>query len=238
MIPKKIHYCWFGTKPLPKIAKKCIASWKKYCPDYEIIEWNEKNFDVNCCNYTKEAYNAKQYAFVSDVARLQALIKYGGIYMDIDHEILKPIDSFLQYEAFCGFATEQDIGFGILGCIKNTEIFKDFLSVYKDIHFVKQDGKNDITIVNVRFQEFCKRYGFINNNTFQKINELSIFPSEYFYAKSFRTQKTKITENTYSIHHCYGSWNTPKVRIQNFLLKVFGKNITDKIIKLKRKFIG
>ena len=103
MIPKKIHYCWFGEKPLPKISKKCIASWKKYCPDYEITEWNENNFDVNCCDYTREAYQAKQYAFVSDVARLHALINYGGIYMDIDHEILKPIDSF------CGITLFADL---------------------------------------------------------------------------------------------------------------------------------
>jgi len=238
MIPKKIHYCWFGTKPLPKIAKKCIASWKKYCPDYEIIEWNENNFDVNCCNYTKEAYQAKKYAFVSDVARLKVLIKYGGIYMDIDQEILKPIDSFLKYEAFCGFTTDEDIGLGILGSSENLDVFKEYLAQYDDIHFIMKDGKPDLTIINDRFEQFCKKYGFVLNNTLQTIRGITFFPSEYFYAKNHLTQKTKITENTYTMHHFYASWCTFKMKVYICLVKIFGKKCVVKMSNIKNKIFA
>ena len=107
MIPKVIHYCWFGGNPLPELAQKCIASWKKYCPDYEIKEWNESNFDLNCCDYVREAYEAKKWAFVSDVARLYAMVHEGGIYMDTDVEVIAPLDSLLQYHAVSGFETEH-----------------------------------------------------------------------------------------------------------------------------------
>ena len=235
MIPKKIHYCWFGNKPLPKIANKCIASWKKYCPDYEITEWNENNFDVNCCNYTKEAYNAKKYAFVSDVARLKALIKYGGIYLDVDQEILKPIDTFLQYKAFCGFTTDIDIGVGILGSEKNLDVFKEYLAQYDDIHFIMEDGKPDLTIINYRLEHFCKQYGFVVNNTLQTVRGITFFPSEYFYPKNHLTRKTKITENTYTMHHFYASWCTPKMKIYILLLEIFGRPFVLKLSKIKSK---
>ena len=111
MIPKIIHYCWFGGKPLPKLAKKCIASWKKFCPDYEIKEWNESNFDLNSCTYVKEAYDSKKYAFVSDYARFWILHRYGGVYFDTDVELLKSIDDILADGAFMGvenFVAEQN----------------------------------------------------------------------------------------------------------------------------------
>ena len=116
MIPKKIHYCWFGGNPLPPLAKKCIASWKKYCPDYEIKEWNETNFDVNALAYTREAFEARKWAFITDVVRLQALVTEGGIYMDTDVEVLKPLDSLLQYEAVSGFESETQIPTGLMAC--------------------------------------------------------------------------------------------------------------------------
>lgn len=237
MIPKKIHYCWFGKKLLPKISRKCIASWKKYCPDYEITEWNESNFDVNCCDYTKEAYQTKQYAFVSDVARLHALINYGGIYMDIDHEILKPIDSFLQYKSFCGFMADKYIGLGIFGSVQNLDILKEYLAQYNKSHFIKEDGELDKTIINVTFEELCKKYGFVANNTFQTIKDISFFPSEYFYPKNPLTQKTKITENTYTMHHFYSSWYTIKMKIIVVLVKIFGQDFVEKLSKIKNNII-
>ncbi len=237
MIPKKIHYCWFGEKPLPKISKKCIASWKKYCPDYEITEWNENNFDVNCCDYTREAYQAKQYAFVSDVARLHALINYGGIYMDIDHEILKPIDSFLRYNAFCGFMADKYIGLGILGSVPNLDILKEYLDQYNSSHFIKENGEFDKTSINVTFEQRCRKYGFDGNNTFQIIRDISFFPSEYFYPKNPLTQKTKITENTYTMHHFYSSWYKFKMKFIVILVKIFGQDFVEKLSKIKKSII-
>ena len=109
MIPKIIHYCWFGGKPLPELAQKCIASWKKYCPDYEIKEWNESNFNLNSCDYVREAYEAKKWAFITDYVRLYAMVTEGGIYMDTDVEVIKPLDPFLKHKAFSGFEDEVSI---------------------------------------------------------------------------------------------------------------------------------
>lgn len=138
MIPKKIHYCWFGGNPLPESAKKYIGTWKKYCPDYEIIEWNENNFDVTQNQYCKEAYEAKKWAFVSDYARLKVLYDFGGIYMDTDVEVVKPLDDLLQYNWFSGFESEKRIQTGTMGAGFNSTIIKIFLDDYKNRHFIKK----------------------------------------------------------------------------------------------------
>ena len=124
MIPKIIHYCWFGGNPLPPLALKCIESWKKYCPDYEIKIWDESNFDININKYATEAYEAKKWAFVSDVARLWVLYNYGGIYMDTDLEVIKPLDEFLYHKAFSGFEDEVNIPTGIIASEKNNNWIK------------------------------------------------------------------------------------------------------------------
>ena len=150
MIPKVIHYCWFGGNPLPELAQKCIASWKKYCPDYEIKEWNESNFDLNCCDYVREAYEAKKWAFVSDVARLYAMVHEGGIYMDTDVEVIAPLDSLLQYHAVSGFETEHSIPTGLMACEKGNPMFTEFLNEYKTAHFLLPDSSLDQTTNVVR----------------------------------------------------------------------------------------
>ena len=140
MIPKVIHYCWFGGKPLPKLAQKCIASWKKFCPDYEIIRWDEANFDVNGCDYSREAYEAKNWAFVSDYARLKILVDNGGIYMDTDVEVVKPLDEFLSNEAFSGFESPAVIPTGIMACEKGFAPFAEMLKEYDTQHFLLMGG--------------------------------------------------------------------------------------------------
>ena len=130
MIPKKIYYCWFGGKPLPKLAKKCIKSWKKFLPDYEIIECNENNFDLNCCDYVREAYDNKKYAFVTDYVRLYMLYKEGGIYMDTDVEVLKNLDCFLNEKAFSGFENEKYVPTGLMASEKGNEIIGELLNYY------------------------------------------------------------------------------------------------------------
>lgn len=233
MIPKKIHYCWFGKTKLPRIANKCIESWKKYCPDYEIIEWNESNFDINYCDYTKEAYKAKKYAFISDVARLYVLINYGGIYMDIDHELLKPIDSFLKYSAFIGFE-ESNLGMGILGSITKNEIFSEILYEYKNLYYIR----TNLIPNNFKFTAvFCK-YGLIKNDSIQKVKDITIFPSYYFYGKRIGFRKNIITKNTYSIHHYYSSWYDMKARLYVFVAKFINKGFADKIVQIKQKIFN
>ena len=140
MIPKVIHYCWFGGKPLPELAQKCIASWKKFCPDYELVRWDESNFDVKCCDYVREAYEARKWAFVSDYARLKALVDNGGVYMDTDMEVLRPLDAFMDKLAFAGLESETTISCGIMACEKGFAPFAEILADYYDRHFVLTGG--------------------------------------------------------------------------------------------------
>lgn len=210
MIPKKIHYCWFGGNPLPEMAQRCIASWKKYCPDYEIIEWNESNFDLNCCDYVREAYEAKKWAFVSDVARLYAIVTHGGIYMDTDVEVLKPLDDILQYEAVSGFEAEDRIPTGLMACEAGQPLFSELLHDYDNAHFKREDGTLDTTTNVVRITNTCLKYGLVLNNQKQTVNGFTLFPNDYFCPKNAATLVTTVTDNTYTIHHFDGSWLTPE----------------------------
>ncbi len=143
-IPKIIHYCWFGGKPLPELAEYCIASWKKYCPDYEIRRWDESNFDLNFNAYVKEAYEAKKWAFLSDVTRLHALVTYGGIYMDTDVELLKPLDDLLDMAGVVGFEADNAVCTAVMACQPGQRMFSEFLSAYEHAHFRMEDGTLDL----------------------------------------------------------------------------------------------
>ena len=206
MIPKIIHYCWFGGNPLPELANKCIDSWKKYCPDYEIKEWNENNFDLNYCDYVKEAYQSKKWAFVSDVVRLYALVNEGGIYMDTDVEVIKSLDSLLEYQAVSGFETDTMIPTGLMASEKNNLMFKKLLDEYQDSHFILKDGSLDKTTNVIRITDACSKYGFVPNNTKQTINSFTLLPKDFLCPKNIETGKIEITENTLTIHHFNGSW--------------------------------
>ena len=237
MIPHTIHYCWFGGKPLSTIAQKCIESWKKYCPNYEIIEWNEANFDIKCCNYVREAYEAKRWAFVADYVRLYVLNVYGGIYMDTDVEVIKPLDDILNYEAVSGFETEKTIQTGLMACQKGQKLFAEFLHEYDNIHFIDSDGTYDTTTNVVRITNACFKYGFVPNNKLQTIQNLTIFPKEYFCPKDYNTGEINITKNTIAIHHFEGSWitDTEKKIIQDSkrFSRIFGSKIGGNIAQYK-----
>lgn len=228
-IPKIIHYCWFGGNPLPEDAKKYIESWKKYCPDYEIIEWNEENFDVNCNDYVKEAYNAKKWAFVSDYARLYALVNYGGIYMDTDVEVIKSLDSFLKHDAFSGFETDTSIPTGIMGCKKNFELFKEFLDYYNDKHFLLENGEYNLVTNVATMTKICEKYNLNKNNEYQEIKGFVLYPKDYFCPKDHETGVINLTENTFTIHHFAGSWLTSYdknvLSIERIFIRIFGKKI-------------
>ena len=222
MIPKKIHYCWFGKGNLPESAKKYIESWKKYCPDYEIIEWNEENFDINSNEYVRQAYEMKKYAFVTDYVRLYALYNIGGIYMDTDVEVLKSLDSFLENKAFSGFEDSNLVPTGIMGAEKNNKWIKDLLDEYKDIKFIDKDGNMDLTTNVTRITNLTvKKYGLITKSSYQKLNngEVVFYPFDYFCPKSWKTGKITLTNNSYTIHHFSGSWLSTEEQLKNSIYK-------------------
>jgi mannosyltransferase OCH1-like enzyme len=228
MIPKVIHYCWFGREELPDLAKRCIESWKKYCYDYKIIRWDESNINLNENDYIKEAYKAKKWAFITDYVRLKVLYEYGGIYMDTDIEIRKPLDSFLTDQAFSGFEDETHIQTGIIASEKNTAFIKTLLDHYHNIHFILDDGEFDLT-TNVTFiTRIAKQNGFIPNNKKQTVCEVTLYPSEYFCPKDYSTGNLNITDNTVCIHHFDGSWHTEKenqlICVHQSLVRKYGKN--------------
>lgn len=238
MIQKKIHYCWFGGNPLPELAQKCIASWKKYCPDYEIIEWNETNFDINCCDYVREAYEAKKWAFVSDVARLYALVNYGGIYMDTDVEVLRSLDDLLQYEAVSGFEAKDRIPTGLMGCVAGQKMFVELLREYDHAHFIKEDGKYDTTTNVTRITNACLKYGLRLDNTMQTVNGFTLLPYDYLCPKDFSTKKLTITENTLVIHHFDGSWLPEVERLAVQLHSKYNRFLPGRLTGLLAKFIA
>lgn len=213
MIPKKIHYCWFSGDEFPDDIKKCIESWRKYLPDYEIIEWNAKNFDFNVNQYVKEAYEAKKWAFVSDYARLYILYNEGGIYLDSDIEVLKSFNNLLENRAFTGFESKGVVAAWIFGSEKNNPIFKEFMDYYSDRHFKKENGTYDMTPNTVPISKKCKEYGMKEENIQQKLKYITIYPEDYFCTKSIIDGKIRITENSYTIHHFGGGWQTTKGKI-------------------------
>lgn len=222
MIPKTIHYCWFGRGQMPQLALDCIASWKKYLPDYELKLWNEDNFDINYNAYVKEAYESRKFAFVTDYVRLWALYNFGGVYMDTDVEILKSIDGFLNLPAFSGFEDEAKIPTGIMGSEKRGIWAKEQLEYYTGKHFINSDGSLNMTSNVEIIGGIMASEGFVMKNSYQNHqNKIHIYPKEYFCPKSYHTGKIYITSNTYCIHHFAGSWLSSdiktKIRIRRFL---------------------
>lgn len=207
-IPRIIHYCWFGKNPKPVLAKKCIKSWKKYCPSYEVIEWNEDNFNIEDCPlYVKQAFEAKKWAFVTDYVRLKVVYEYGGIYLDTDVEIVKTFDNLLQESAFFGFEYGKYVATGLgFGAEKEHEILYEMMQAYEEISFIQSGGTFDLTACPVRNTEVLIKRGLKLNNTKQKISNCLILPSEYLCPYDGRTKELKITENTISIHWYSGSW--------------------------------
>ena len=223
-IPKKIHYCWFGGKELPKLAKKCIESWKKYCPDYEIIEWNENNFDINMNTYVKEAYENKKWAFVTDYVRLYALYNYGGIYMDTDVEVVRNLDEFLENESFFGFEDSSHVSTGIMASKKNNQLIKEIINHYDTRNFIMKDGKLDMTTNVIIITEILSKKGLKKNNKKQTIEGLTIYPSEFFCPLDCNSKKLRKTRNTHAIHWFSGSWLDLKIKLKMKIWKI-GLNI-------------
>ncbi len=218
MIPKTLHYCWFGRNPLSKSAQKCVDSWRRYCHEYEIVEWNENNFDINMNEYTKKCYFEKKFAFLSDYVRLFVIYNYGGIYLDTDVEIIKSFDNLLTASAFFGFENNYFINTGEgFGAEKKSKIVKMMLDEYNNL----LDGTHDYEACPKMNTRAIKKYGFEINGNYQCINGIQLFPIDYFNPLNSNTGKLKITDNTYSIHWYSQSWLSPLDRIRSKTTRPF-----------------
>lgn len=218
MITKIIHYCWFGRNPLPESAQKCIASWRKFLPDYEIKEWNEDNFDVNMVPYTAEAYSAKKYAFVSDYARFWILYRYGGLYFDTDVEVIKPMEDIIERGPFMGIEVEsKDTGNGpsvpmvapglALGAEPNMDIYNILIQYYSGLNFLDKDGNQNLVTSVKHLTGILVQNGLQASNGLQNVAGIWIYPRDYFNPLDSLTGRLKLTENTRSIHWYMNSWS-------------------------------
>ena len=230
MIPKKIHYCWFGKGKMPELALKCIESWRVNLPDYELKEWNENSFDINSNFYVKEAYESRKFAFVTDYVRLYALYTEGGIYMDTDVEVLKNLDPFLDLPAFSGFEDNVHIPTGIMAAEKGSVWAGWQLKYYDDRHFLLPDGTLDLTTNVEIIGRLMGEKGFILRNCLYNFqNIITIFPRDYFCPKSHTTGKIELTQNTYTIHHFAGSWKSTSDRLKRRIVHLIGVKMSHRL---------
>lgn len=239
MIPKKIHYCWFGGKEKPKSVKKCINSWKKYCPDYEIIEWNENNFDIHRVPFIEQALEAKKYAFASDVVRLIVVYENGGFYFDTDVEIVKNIDALCGNKIFFGFENNEFVSSGLgFGSEKANSFLLEHINQYKNNRFTNEDGTYNIKGCPLYLTELLVDKGLKKDGKYQVVDGVTIYPAEYFNPYDSITGRLKKTSNTYSIHWYDQSWGNDskfKKRLTQLIHRVFGKNSLSWIKKILGK---
>lgn len=209
MIPKIIHYCWFGEQPLSDEAVKCIESWKKFCPDYEIIQWNEKNYNIKKNEYVSSAYQSKKWAFLTDYVRLDVVYEYGGIYLDTDVELIKSLDSLLEYQAYMGMEQPGRVATGLgFGAVKGHDFILENKKAYETRDVLENNGSiKQITCVTIT-TDLLKKDGLCDSNIIQNIRQVTIFPVEYFCPLVMGTNKLRITSSTYSIHHYASSWKS------------------------------
>lgn len=237
MIPKIIHYIWLGNNPIPKKIKKCIASWKKICPDYEIKFWNEQNLDLDKYQYVKDAIDNKKYAFASDVLRFDILNNYGGIYLDVDVKLLKPLDKFLDYKFFTGFENERAIAPGLIcGCEKGNIIASKMIEYYSKADF-DTDMQNNETVCTIITSLLKNKYDIKIDNSTQINEDVAIFSSDYFCPMDMDSRLTHKTKNTVSIHLYFASWMTGKYRFKQHikdLLNIISFGLFGKWLKRRK----
>ena len=244
---KKIHYCWFGGKKLPQDVKKCIKTWRKMLPDYEIIEWNEQNFDINICPFVKEAYENKKWAFVSDYARIYALYKEGGIYLDTDMKVIKDVSNILDKDMFLGYEDSGYVGTAVIGVKeKNNKYLKEILEYYNSLeHFYIQSIYNYANPIIIT--KILNKYEYEVDEKGIKIYDKNvyIYPRDYFYPINYNYSERLFTENTCMIHLFSGTWTSKGERRSVTVYRKFGmtwgaiiNNIINKLGNLKAKLFG
>lgn len=251
-IPHVIHYCWFGGNPLGSDEQRCIKSWRKFLPDYEIKRWDESNFDVRSCAYVAEAYDSGKWAFVSDYARFKILYEEGGLYFDTDVELISSIDDIVAAGPFMGCETDKSElagsdhgeylpmvapGLG-LGVCPGNDLYREILDSYEEERFLRADGSNDLTTVVIRVTSILAKHGLHPSNDVQNVGGVLIYPAEYFNPKDYWTGNVILTGNTRSIHHYKASWHDEQEMEEKRLTTEFiDKGISIKVSAMLAKIV-
>ena len=239
-LPKVIHYCWFGRGEKSALIQKCIQSWEQYLPGWQIQEWNEDNFDVDACDYTREAYAAKKYAFVSDYARFWALYHHGGVCFCTDVELLRPLDALLEETpAVMGFEMMDHVNPGtIMSGLPGSDLIAEVLHEYDQRHFMV-DGKPDKTTIVATGTNMLRRHGFTGGNRMQQVGEFTIYPMEYFCPFEHETQMMLVTPNTYAMHHFTATWSPWYRKLRFRLIGLAARTLgRERYLALKRRLLG
>lgn len=242
MIPKIIHYCWFGGRPLPPLAEKCISSWRKFLPNYEIKRWDENNFDVNAIPYTQEAYQAGKYAFVSDYARFWILYRYGGLYFDTDVEVIRSMDKIVDRGPFMGWEKRANDKYSMsgvnpglgLGVTPGLDLYKQVLDRYERLTFDLGDDPKKVQTVVHHTTHVLLENGLKRTDEIQNVAGIWIYPKEYFNPME-SGGLLRITDQTVSIHHYAASWIEKKVTLKSLLIKLLGGRLTHYAVLFKRR---
>lgn len=238
-IPKKFHYFWFGNGKKPDSVIRCIESWKKHCPDFEIIEWNETNYDIHKHPFMEKAYQEKKWAFVSDYARLDVLYEHGGIYLDTDVEVIKDFTPLIEHQAYIGFERLDLVNDGQgFGGAPGFPLFKEMLDCYNDLDEYIESPKLRTKVLLA--------HGLRQDGSRQNVAGMEIYPIDYFCPKSFATGRIHKTKNTYSIHHFDGSWHGKNGKKYIYLMRFFnrllgekkGKRVFEELMEFKDKVRG
>ncbi|MEK3881798.1 glycosyltransferase [Paenibacillus sp. PL2-23] len=238
-IPRIIHYCWFGRGEKPKLMVNCIKSWSRHLPDYELMEWNEDNFDISCSRYVSEAYAARKFAFVSDYVRLHALYHHGGIYMDTDVEVLRSLNPLLQHEAFTGFEDEQFLQSGTMGAMPQHPWIAMLLKDYEGRAFKRLDGTYDTTTNTAVISRLCESEGLVLNGQQQMLSSgVMFYPRQYFSPYDYINGGNYITSESYTIHHFAQSWLPLHVRMKSNVKRAASRVVGPKVIATMRKLLA
>lgn len=234
-IPKKIHYCWFGNAPIGRKMAQCMKSWATFCPDYEVVRWDESNAPLDNNDYVRQAYRAQKWAFVSDYVRLCTLCVHGGIYLDTDVELLKPLDSLLTCKSFMGFESNDKIATCMIAAQPGHPFFIEASQQYEKRQFLTADGRYDDTTNVEILTDMFTQAGLLKNNMLQEVRGVTVYPTEFFSPKNLETGKIKITQNSYAIHYFNASWMSAAQRLNTKLAQVLGPKVTRDVKRWLRK---
>lgn len=232
LIPKVIHYCWFGGNPLPDRYKLWMESWHKFCPDYQIIEWNESNYDVSKNEYMYQAYQKKKWGYVSDYARIDIIYRYGGIYLDTDVELVQNLDDLLYQKGFAGFQNDDEVNTGLgFGAVKGLSVFKETLDLYSEMRFINKDGSINTTACPELQTPILEKHGLKKNGEYQIVSDLTVYPEKVLCGKSIMTKKIVLKPYTRAIHHFDGSWASKEDRDRNMWVETmqWGKEPPERV---------
>ena len=234
-IPKIIHYCWFGGSEYPSSVKKCIQSWKKYCPDYKLMLWDEACLSKYDSRFLRQAIELKKWAFAADYIRLMALYEYGGIYLDTDVELVRSPNEFVEHEVFLGFERSDSVASAVIGSVPHHQFIGALAEEYTDRSLLLPTGEPDLTPNVVYITRELVRQGLKTDNSRQVVKGIAVYPCEYFSPKSLDTGRIRVTKNTCAIHHFKASWMPLKNRINTHIAWLLGPTMTAKIKKVIRK---